>query len=174
MTQKKSGPKEIAPWELTDLPAAPAGANPADSADLQKILRKKYREPIADGDAVCVEIEGLTHPVRDIGSRGLALIVPALDFFQAGVSYHLTLHIGDNTIALRGKVTHLSPSETSDKCHCGIEFIDLGQEDEQTLSHFLTAHHARLFGGTSRPADRPWPGLTRNLILDQKKHGCGK
>ena len=152
MTEKKSGDEEIAPWEFTDLHVAPAGANPAD-ADLKKIIRKNYREPIADDDPVCAEIDGLTHRVCDIGSRGLGLIVPSLGGFLAGTPYNITLHIGDNTIALRGKVTHVSPSETSGKCLCGIEFIDLSQKDEHILQHFLTAHHAGLFGGTSGPAD---------------------
>ena len=152
MTEKKNGTEEIAPWEFTNLHAAPAGATLAD-ADLQKIIRKNYREPILDDDPVCAEINDSTHKVCDIGSRGLGLIVPSLDVFLAGTAYSITLHIGDNTIALRGKVTHISPSETSGECHCGIEFIDLSQKDEQTLQHFLAAHHARLFGGTSVPAD---------------------
>jgi len=155
MSKKKSGTEEIAPWELTDLPAPPIGVNPAD-ADLQKIIRKHYREPIAEDDPVRGEINGRTHRVCDIGSRGLALIVPSLDSFPAGTAYGITLHIGDNTIALQGKVTHTSPSETSGECHCGIEFIDLSKKDEQTLQHFLTAHHARLFGRTSGPADPGW------------------
>ncbi len=151
MTKKKSGTEETAPWELTDLPVAPAGANPAD-ADLQKIIRKNYREPILDDDTVCAEIDGRIHRVCDVGSRGLGLIVPSLGGFLAGAPHSVTLHIGDNTIALRGKVTHISPSETSGECHCGIEFIDLSQKDEHTLQHFLATHHARLFGETSRPA----------------------
>ncbi|MFH1021212.1 MAG: PilZ domain-containing protein [Pseudomonadota bacterium] len=151
MTKKEHETKEIAPWELTDLPVAPTGANPVD-ADLQKIIRKNYREPILDDDPVCAEIDGFKHLVCDIGSRGLGLIVPSLDGFLSGTAYSITLHIGDNTITLRGKVTHTSPSENSGECHCGIEFIDLSQKDEQTLQHFLTAHHARLFGGASRPA----------------------
>jgi hypothetical protein len=152
MTEKKNGTEEIAPWEFTNLPAAPAGATLAD-ADLQKIIRKNYREPILDDDPVCAEINDSTHKVCDIGSRGLGLIVPSLDVFLAGTAYSITLHIGDNTIALRGKVTHISPSEISGECHCGIEFIDLSPKDEQALQHFLAAHHARLFGGTSVPAD---------------------
>lgn len=152
MTEKKNGTEEIAPWEFTNLQTAPAGATLADT-DLQKIIRKNYREPILDDDPVCAEINDRTHKVCDIGSRGLGLIVPSLDIFLAGTAYSITLHIGDNTIALQGKVTHISPSETSGECHCGIEFIDLSQKDEQTLQQFLTAHHARLFGGTSVSAD---------------------
>lgn len=152
-TKKKNGIEETAPWELTELPVAPAGANPAD-ADLKKIIRKNYREPIGEDDAVYAEIDGLIQRVCDIGSRGLGLIVPALDSFLAGTPYSITLHIGDNAIALRGKVTHISPSETSGECHCGIEFIDLSQKDEHALQHFLTAHHARLFSTTQhRSAD---------------------
>ncbi|HIJ90294.1 MAG: PilZ domain-containing protein [Desulfobulbaceae bacterium] len=153
MTKKKSGTEESAPWELTSLPVAPTGVNPADAADLQKIIRKNYREPILDDDAVCAEIDGRTHRVCDIGGRGMGLIVPTLDSFPAGSPHSITLHIDDNTITLRGKVTHISPSETSGECHCGIEFIDLSKKDEHTLQYFLTAHHARLFGGTCRPAD---------------------
>jgi len=152
MTKKKSGSEEITPWELKDLPVAPVGTEPVD-ADLPKIIRKNYREPILENDAVCAEIDGLAQRVCDIGNRGLGLIVPALDRFLAGAAYSVTLHIGDNTIALRGKVTHISPSETSGEYHCGIEFIDLSQKDEQALQHFLTAHHARLFDETSRSAD---------------------
>jgi hypothetical protein len=153
MTKKKSDPEETTPWELKDLPAAPAGTGPADASDLQKIIRKNYREPILDDDTVSAEIDGRTHRVCDVGSRGLGLIVPSLDSFLTGAPYSITLHAGDNTIALRGKITHISPSETSGECHCGIEFIDLSKKDEQTLQHFLTAHHARLFGGTNRSAD---------------------
>lgn len=152
MTKKESGTEEIAPWELRDLPVAPVGANPAD-AELKKIIRKNYREPILDDDPVGAEIDGLTHRVCDIGSRGLGLLVPALGGFLTGTAYSITLHIGDSAITLQGKVTHISPSETSGECHCGIEFIDLSKKDEQTLQHFLTAHHARLFGGRSRSAD---------------------
>ncbi|MFA6498919.1 MAG: PilZ domain-containing protein [Desulfurivibrionaceae bacterium] len=152
MTKKERGTEEIAPWELTDLPIPLAGSSPAD-ADLQKIIRKNYREPILDDDPVRAEIDGLAHRVCDIGSRGLGLIVPSLDSFLAGTVYSITLHIGDNTITLRGKITHTSPSETSGECHCGIEFIDLSQKDEHALQHFLTAHHARLFGAISRLAD---------------------
>ena len=152
MTKKKSSPEETAPWELKSLPVAPVGAKPAD-ADLKKIIRKNYREPILDDDTVCAEIDGHIHRVCDVGSRGLGLIVPSLGGFVTGAPYSVTLHVGDSTIALRGKVTHISPSETSGECHCGIEFIDLSKNDEHTLQHFLTAHHARLFGGTSRPAD---------------------
>jgi hypothetical protein len=153
MTKKKSGPEEAAPWELKDLPVAPAGANLADAIDLQKIIRKNYREPILDDDTVYAEIDGRTHRVCDVGNRGLGLIVPSLGGFLTGTPYSVTLHAGGNTIALRGKVTHISPSETSGECHCGIEFVDLSKKDEQALHHFLTTHHARLFGGTSRPAD---------------------
>lgn len=152
MTKKDSGPEEITPWELTDLPVAPPGAAPA-TAELQKIIRKHYREPILDDDPVCAEIDGRTHRVSDIGSRGLGLTAPSLDGFLAGAPCSITLHIGDNTIALRGKITHVSPGETSGECHCGIEFINLSQKDEQALQRFLTEHHARLFGGTSRSAD---------------------
>jgi len=152
MTKKESGTEEIAPWELTGLPVAPTGASPAD-ADLQKIIRKNYREPILDDDPVRAEIDGRDHRVCDIGSRGLGLIVPALGSFLAGTAYSIRLHIGDNTITLRGKVTHTSPSETSGECHCGIEFIELSHTDEHTLQQFLTTHHARLFGETSRSAD---------------------
>lgn len=152
MTEKKNGTEEIAPWEFTELHTAPAGATLAD-ADLEKIIRKNYREPILDDDPVRAEIDGASHRVCDIGSRGLGLIVPSLDGFPAGAPYSITLHIGDNTLALRGKVTHISPSEISGECHCGIEFIDLSKKDEQTLQHFLTEHHARLFGGTNRSAD---------------------
>lgn len=152
MTKKENGTEEIEPWELTDLPVPPAGVTPADT-DLKKIIRKNYREPIAEDDPVCAEIDGLTHRVCDIGSRGLGLIIPSRGDFLAGTAYSITLHIGDNTVTLRGKVTHISPSEPSGECHCGIEFIELSQQDEQTLQHFLTAHHARLFGGTSRSAD---------------------
>ena len=152
MTKKKIGTEEIPPWELTDLPVAPSGATSA-GADLQKIIRKNYREPILDDDPVTAEIDGLPHRICDIGSHGLGLIVPSLGGFLAGTLYSITLHIGDNTITLRGKVTHISPSDASGECHCGIEFVELKQKDEQTLQHFLTAHHARLFGGTSHSAD---------------------
>ena len=152
MTKKESGTEHIAPWELTALPIAPDGASPA-SADLQKIIRKNYREPMLDDDPVRAEIEGISHRVCDIGNRGLGLIVPSLDSFPAGAAYSITLHIGDNTITLHGKVTHISPSETSGECHCGIELIDLNQNDEQTLQQFLTAHHAKLFGAINRSAD---------------------
>lgn len=152
MTKKKSEPEETTPWELTDLPVAPVGAKPAD-ADLKKIIRKNYREPILDDDTVCAEIDGHIHRVCDVGSRGLGLIVPSLGGFLTGTAYNVTLHVGDNTIALRGKVSHISPSEISGECHCGIEFIDMNQKDEHTLQHFLATHHARLFGKTSRPAD---------------------
>ncbi|MBU4118051.1 MAG: PilZ domain-containing protein [Proteobacteria bacterium] len=153
MTNKKSGPEETAHWELKDLPVAPDGATPT-AADLEKIIRKNYREPIADDDPVCAEIDGLTHRVCDIGSRGLGLILSSPGAFQAGSSCSITLHIGNNTITLRGKTTHISPIETSGEYHCGIEFINLGQNEEQTLQHFLTAHHIRLFGKTSDAADR--------------------
>ena len=152
MTKKDSGPKEITPWELTDLPVAPPGAAPA-AAELQKIIRKHYREPILDDDPVCAEIDGHTHRVSDIGSRGLGLKAPSPDSFLAGTQCSITLHIGDNTIALRGKITHVSPGEASGECHCGIEFIDLSQKDEQALQRFLTEHHARLFSRTSSSAD---------------------
>ena len=152
MTKKKNGAEEIAPWELTDLPAAPTGTT-TTAADLQKIIRKNYREPILDDDPINAEIDGLPHRVCDIGSRGLGLIVASLDGFLAGTPHSITLHIGDNTITLQGRVTHISPSETSGECHCGIEFIDLKQKDEQTLQYFLTAHHARLFGEISHSAD---------------------
>jgi hypothetical protein len=152
MAKKKREPEDTTPWELADLPVAPVGTKPGD-ADLKKIIRKNYREPILDDDTVCAEIDGCMHRVCDVGNRGLGLIVPSLGGFLTGATCRVTLHVGDNTIALRGKVTHISPSETSGECHCGIEFIDLSQKDEQTLQHFLTAHHARLFGGTSRPAD---------------------
>ena len=152
MTKKESKTEEIVPWELTGLPVAPTRVGSAD-ADLQKIIRKNYREPILDDDPVCAEIDGRSHRICDIGSRGLGLIIPALGSLLAGTAYSITLHIGDNTINLRGKVTHTSPSETSGECHCGIEFTDLSHTDEHTLQQFLTAHHARLFGGTSRSAD---------------------
>lgn len=152
MTKKESGPEETAHWELKDLPVAPAGASPAD-ADLEKIIRKNYREPIADDDPVCAEIDGLTHRVCDIGSRGLGLILSSPGAFQAGSPCSITLHIGNNTITLRGKISHISPIETTGEYHCGIEFVNLGQNEEQTLQHFLTAHHTRLFGKTSGAAD---------------------
>lgn len=152
MTKKDSGTEEIAPWELKDLPVAQAKSNHAD-ADLQKIIRKNYREPILEDDPVNAEIDGLTHRVCDIGSRGLGLIVPSLETFPAGTPCRVTLHIGDNTITLRAKVTHISPSETSGECHCGMEFIDLDPKDEQNLQHFLATHHAKLFGETSHTAD---------------------
>jgi len=152
MTKEKIGTEEIGPWELKDLPVAPAGTNPTH-ADLQKIIRKNYREPIADADAVCAKIDGRTHRVYDIDSRGLGLIVPSLGVFLAGASYNITLHLGDNTIAFQGKATHISRHGISGECLCGIEFIDLNQKDEHTLQQFLAAHHARLFGGTSHLAD---------------------
>ncbi|MDG4475256.1 PilZ domain-containing protein [Thiovibrio frasassiensis] len=152
MTKKESGTEEITPWELTGLPIAPAGGSPA-SGDLEKIIRKNYREPIAEDDTVCAEIDGRTHRVCDIGSRGMGLIVPALSGFLAGTLYGIMLHIDNNTITLRGKVTHISPSETSGECQCGIEFIELNPKDEEALQQFLTAHHARLFSTTSRSAD---------------------
>ena len=152
MTKKDSGPEEITPWELTDLPVAPAGAAPA-ATELQKIIRRHYREPILDDDPVCAGIDSHTHRVSDIGSRGLGLTVPALGGFLAGASCSITLHIGDNTITLSGRITHVSPSENTGECHCGIEFIDLSQNDEQALQRFLTEHHARLFRGTNRSAD---------------------
>jgi len=153
MTKKKNGTEETEPWELADVLAAPRGANAVDAADLKKIIRKNYREPIADDDLASAEIDGRTLRVCDIGSHGLGLIVPSLGGFLAGTPYSITLHIGDNAIALRGKVTHVSPSETSGECHCGIEFIDLKPKDERILQHFLIAHHARLFGETNRSAD---------------------
>lgn len=152
MQKKESGPEETAHWELKDLPVAPAGVNAAD-ADLEKIIRKTYREPIADDDRVCAEIDGLTHRVCDIGSRGLGLILSSPGAFQAGSSCSIALHIGNNTITLRGKISHISAIETSGEYHCGIEFISLGRDEEQTLQHFLTAHHARLFGKASGAAD---------------------
>lgn len=152
MTKKESETEEIVPWELTGLPVAPTEASSAD-ADLRKIIRSNYREPILDDDQVCAEIDGRSHRICDVGSRGLGLIIPTLGSLLAGTVYSITLHIGDYTVNLRGKVTHTSPSETSGECHCGIEFIDLSHTDERTLQQFLTAHHARLFGGTSRSAD---------------------
>lgn len=152
MSMKKNRPDEITPWELTELPVAPAGATPAET-DLKKIIRKNYREPILDDDPVCAEVDGATYRVCDIGSRGLGLIVPALDSFPEGSTYSLTLHIDANAISLKGKISHISPSETSGECHCGIEFVALNPTDEQALQTFLTTHHARLFGGTSRSAD---------------------
>jgi hypothetical protein len=152
MTKKENGTEEISPWELTDLPVAPPGAAPA-AADLQKIIRKHYREPILEDDPVCAEINGHTHRVSDIGSRGLGLIVPSRDGFLADASCSVTLHIGDNTITLSGRITHVSPSENTGEFHCGIEFINLSQNDEQALQRFLTEHHARLFSRTSRSAD---------------------
>lgn len=152
MTKKTSGTEDITPWELTGLPAAPDGANPA-ATDLQKIIRKNYREPIAEDDPIRAEIDGRSHRVCDIGNRGLSLIVPSLDTFQTGTPHRITIQIGDDTITCRGKVTHISPSETSGECHCGIEFLDLSKKDEHTLQHFLAAHHARLFAETNRSAD---------------------
>jgi len=152
MTKKENGTEEISPWELTDLPVAPPGAAPT-TAELQKIIRKHYREPILDDDPVCAEIDGHTHRVSDIGSRGMGLTVPSLGGFLAGAPCSITLHIGDNTIALSGRITHVSPSENTGDCHCGIEFVDLSQNDEQTLQRFLTEHHTRLFGKTNRSAD---------------------
>lgn len=155
MTKKKTGHEEPAHWELTELPVAPAGTNPADE-DLQKIIRKNYREPIIDDDPVFAEINGRTHRVCDIGNRGLGLIVPCFGGFLAGSLHAVTLHLGKKTISLQGTVTHVSPIEASGECHCGIEFIGLNPEDEHTLQHFLTTHHASLFDKTSLPADPGW------------------
>lgn len=155
MTKKKAGHEEPEHWELTELPVAPAGATPTD-ADLQKIIRKNYREPIVDDDPVCAEINGRTHRVCDIGSSGLGLIVPSFGGFLAGSLHAITLHLDKDTLTIQGTVTHVSPIETSGECHCGIEFTDLGEKDAQALQHFLTAHHASIFDKTSRPAG---PGL---------------
>jgi hypothetical protein len=150
MAKKENGPGETGPWELRALPVAPAEGTRAN-ADLQKIIRKNYREPITDGDAVCAKIDGLTYQVSDLGRSGLSLIVPTPEGFLAGSSRNIALHLGTEIIALRGRITHLSPRETSDEFHCGIEFIDLNPKDKQTLQNFLTAHHAKLFAKTSRP-----------------------
>ncbi|OGQ87652.1 MAG: hypothetical protein A2512_13105 [Deltaproteobacteria bacterium RIFOXYD12_FULL_56_24] len=152
MTKEKIEPDEIVPWELTDLPVAPVGTKLTD-ADLQKIIRKNYREPIVDDDAVFAKIDGHTHRVYDIDNRGLGLIVPSHDVFLAGASCNITLHLGDDTIALRGKATHVSPHGISGECLYGIEFIDVNEKDEHTLKQFLTDHHARIFSETSYPAD---------------------
>ncbi|MFA7381952.1 MAG: PilZ domain-containing protein [Desulfurivibrionaceae bacterium] len=152
MTKEKNGTEEIVPWELTDLHVAPAGANPTD-AELQKIIRKNYREPIAGEDAVSAKIDGHTHQVYDIDNHGLGLIVPSHDAFLTGAFCSITLHLGDDTIVLRGKATHISPHGISGECLCGIEFINLNAKDKDTLKQFLTDHHARLFSGTSYPAD---------------------
>jgi hypothetical protein len=152
MTKNKTEHEEPAVWELTNLPAAPEGFNPADD-DRPEIIRKNYREPIVDDDAVHAEINGRSHRVRDIGSHGLGLVVPSFGGFLAGSLHDVTLHLGPKTIYLQATVTHVSPIETPGECYCGIEFADLSPKDAQTLQQFLTTHHAKLFTKTSLPAD---------------------
>lgn len=152
MDKKKTGHVETVRWELTELPVAPAGTKPAN-ADLPKIIREKYREPIVADDQIYVEINGRNYRICDIGNRGLGITIPSFGGFLAGSVHTVMLHIDGKTISLQGIVTHVSPLENSGESHCGIEFIGMSQDDGQILQNFLTAHHARLFGETSRSVD---------------------
>ena len=152
MDKKKTGHVGPVRWELKDLPAAATGHKPA-GADLSEIIREKYREPIVADDQIYAEINGRNHRISDIGNRGLGIIIPSFGGFLAGSVHSVTLHIDGKIISLQGIVAHVSPHESSGECHCGIEFIGMSQKDEQILQNFLTTHHARLFGETSRSAD---------------------
>lgn len=151
MTKKQ----ETAPWELKELPVAPAEDNSANT-DHTKIIRKYYREPIFENDRVCAEINGRTYMIYDIGNLGVSIIAPSFGGFLPGAVHTVTLHLSNTTISLQGTIAHVSPLEASGDCRCGIKFTDLSPKDEQVLEHFLTAHHARLFGGTSSHADLGW------------------
>jgi len=150
MSKPKKKISEISPWELPDLPAPPpAGGRPPSGTTMQEITRRDYREPIGDDEGVFADIEGTALPVCDIGSFGLGIIVPSLEHFAPGAICKIALHIGANALAVKGRVTHISPSGKSGKCHCGLEFIELGKKNERTLQNFLADHHARLFSRQS-------------------------
>lgn len=115
---------------------AQAADRPNRAADPQPSRRASYRGPAPAAEQIQLEIAGALFPVLDIGSQGIGIRLPAADpRLKIGSAHALFLHLGGDSLELRGEIKHISPDEEG--FHCGIALTALDRHAEQQLQTFL-------------------------------------
>ncbi len=109
------------------------------------ITRETYRAPVDSSQPVQVQIRKDRFDAVNVARRGIGFIVPGPDAFQLEeILDPVTVICGKTRIPLKGRVVHISPSETG-RYLCGIEFIHADEKSQLQFEAYLERNRLALF-----------------------------
>jgi c-di-GMP-binding flagellar brake protein YcgR len=130
--------------------APPHGIAELSQGDADDVTRRSFRGMVGETEHITLEIAGRRHPVVDIGSHGLGILLADGNALAPGQSHELTLALGSRTFRLKGVVRHVTRDDEAGAFHCGIQLLDLDDQAETELQAFVLRQRHHLFGRTAR------------------------
>ena len=111
-----------------------------------KIIRHVYRLPSEKEDKVAIEINGTNYEIINLGANGVGILVDEESAFAAGQQLDgIKLQLDSDHLQLQGRIVHVSPRDF--QLICGIEFIQMGKDNEGKMLNFLRGQRDNFFGG---------------------------
>lgn len=113
--------------------------------DAHQIVRQHFRIAVRSSEKLTARIFDKKYELVDVGSRGVGIRLGSEDLFltlENELDIELDLH--GRLLKLKGKIVHISPDD-SEQSPCGIEFLDLDRESEETLLNFLKSGRTEMF-----------------------------
>lgn len=126
---------------------APEDAPPAELnlTDADDVTRDSFRSHVTDADHITVQIAGQRHALVDVGSHGIGILLAEGTVLVPGQTHDLLLTLGNQTLALRGLVRHVTKDDEANAFHCGIELVDLTLPAAQQLQEFVLRQRRNFF-----------------------------
>lgn len=111
-----------------------------NDSQLDDIVRNSFRIPLTSKENYSVTIDDISHPLVDIGNRGIALeLTRDINVMVGDIFLECTLVLGDETVEnLEGEVVHLSPGRALRRI-CGIRWLEPGASAVQTIDSSVLA-----------------------------------
>ncbi len=144
MKRKDTKGSDLDPWVMKEPRKKPAGASKDTDKKARETTRKSYRGPVSRSDATEVQIGKKRYRLVDIGSKGIGIALPKPDSLSVGETYTIKLLLQKQSLELKGRVKHLSPS-ASEHYLCGVELLNLDKDTERKLQSFLQQKREQLF-----------------------------
>lgn len=113
----------------------------------KQVIRQSFRLPVAYCKDVLLKITDQSYEIVNIGSRGIAFY-PAdkTNKFKVDTSLHpIVLQLQNDTIKVQGQIVHVSTSGS--KKICGMKFVDMQKESEESLVAYIHNTTASIFDG---------------------------
>ena len=110
-----------------------------------KIIRHVFRMPVVEEDNVSLDIDDSTFEVINICANGVGILIDREVSLTAGQQLDsISLQLDTVHLSLQGKVIHVSPCEF--QLICGIEFLQISEENQKEIFNFLKKNREHLFG----------------------------
>ena len=112
---------------------------------IKNITRHLFRVPVGEQGDISALIAGQPFQVINLVANGLGILLENEIPFEVDQKLEsIDLSIGEETLHLKGKVIHISPSEF--QVICGIEFVKTSKKDEKKIIDYLQTNKEKLLG----------------------------